>query len=468
MDEKANELETAPIGRLLLKFSLPAMTGTVVTSMYNIVDRIFLGRYVGEQGIAATTTAFPLMLIMMAFGMLIAFGTNSLISIRLGQKEPQEAEKLLGQGLFLFFWFSVIFTVVGLVFLRPLLRLFGTSDDIMPFAVDYLGIVLLGTLSHSISFGVNNFIRGEGNPKTAMKTMLIGGILNIFLDYLFIARMGWGMKGAAWATVLGYSVSAAWVLFYYLSGTSVVKFYRKNFCSRLSSVRTVLVMGSPHFIMNLVASAQMALFNNQLVRYGGDLEIAVMGVIMSFNLIWLMPVIGISQGMQPIVGFNHGADRPERVRRTLLLGIAAVTAIGSLITLLIFLFPEKVFALFVATPDSRMIATGTPVIRIFLALLPFIGFMILTGNYFQFTGRPKISLLLTLSRQVIFLIPCLIILPRFFGLPGVWYAVPISDAGALCGTLFAFVRELKQLANRITRKNPIHDIDRGEKNGPIS
>jgi len=264
--KKTDELESSPISRLLLKFSIPAMIGTVTTSLYNVVDRMFLGHYIGSNGIAATTVAFPLMMIMMAFGMLIGFGTTSQISIKLGEKKFEEAEKLLGQGIFLFIAFSVVLTLFSLHFLKPLLHLFGSTKIIYPFASDYLSIVLIGTLAHEISFGVNSFIRGEGSPKVAMITMLVGGLANIVLDYIFIARFGWGMKGAAWATVIGYSISAIWVTYYYISGKSVVKLKLRNIGFTYQSVKSVVVMGSPHFVMNTIASLQMAIFNNQLAK----------------------------------------------------------------------------------------------------------------------------------------------------------------------------------------------------------
>lgn len=442
---QTRDLETLSVSRLLVRFAVPAMTGTVVTSLYNIVDRMFLGHYVGEAGIAATTVAMPMMMIIMAIGMLIGFGTNSQISIRLGEKNQDEAEKLLGQGLFLFFVTSVALSTLSLVFIDPLLRFFGTTDAIMPFARPYLAIVLIGILPHQLSFGANSFIRGEGNPKTAMATMLIGGILNVILDYLFIARFGWGMQGAAWATVIGYSVSALWVVHYFVGGRSVVKFHFANFIMRLESVKQVLMMGSPHFIMNMIASLQMSLFNNQLAKYGNETSLSVLGVIMSFNMIWIMPVIGISQGLQPIVGYNHGARRPDRVRKALLLAVAAATFLCSVFFILIEAFPEKVFALFTSDLESDFVREGAAAIRLFLLLLPTVGYIVISGNYFQFTGRPKISLALTIVRQVGFLIPALLILPRYFGLNGVWYAMPASDGGALLVTTFFFFKELKSL-----------------------
>lgn len=459
--KQTRDLETLPIGKLLIRYTIPAMTGTVITSLYNVVDRIFLGRYVGDIGIATTTVAMPLMMIVMAIGMLIGFGTNSQISIRLGEKKHEEAEQLLGQGFWMFVFSSIIFTAVSLIFMRPLLVLFGATENVMPYAQTYLSIVVLGTITHQISFGANSFIRGEGNPKTAMATMLIGGILNVILDYIFIARLGWGVAGAAWATVIGYTVSAVWVLHYYLSGRSLVKFRWSNFRIKKEPAKQVLLMGSPHFIMNAISSVQMSLFNNQLARFGGDNAISVMGVIMSFNLIWLMPVIGVSQGLQPIVGYNYGARKFKRVKKALFIAIGLATLMCSFFFVMIQLFPESVFMLFTSDSNSQLIATGAGAIRRFSVLLPFVGGLILISNYFQFTGRPKHSLALTIFRQLIFLIPTLMILPEYLGLNGVWFTMPASDGGALLITIYLLIRELKLLNQQIldeSKPDPHHNV----------
>lgn len=444
--QQTRDLECLPIGRLLLKFTLPAMTGTVVTSLYNVVDRIFLGRYVGELGIAATTIAMPLMMIIMAVGMLIGFGTNSQLSIRLGEKKHEEAEKLLGQGIFLLVTTSIALSAFALLFMDQLLILFGATEKVLPYVRTYMSIVVIGIVTHQISFGANNFIRGEGNPRVAMATMMIGGIINVILDYLFIGVMGWGMAGAAWATVIGYSVSSLWVLHYFLSGKSVLQLRRTNFRIHSEMLRSVLVMGSPSCIMNLIASVQMSLFNNQLAKYGGDTAISVMGVIMSFNMLWMMPVIGISQGFQPIVGYNYGARRFDRVKKALLIANVSATVMCILLFLFIEMFPEPVFRLFISDDSSNIVSLGTGAIRRAMLCLPVVGYLIISGNYFQFTGRPKTSLALTLIRQIGLLIPSLLILPRYLGLNGIWYALPASDGGVFFITTFFLIREVKKLS----------------------
>lgn len=443
--EQTKELETLPVSRLLFKFAVPAMTGTFVNSMYNVVDRMFLGHYVGEMGIAATTVVMPMMMIVMAVGMLIAFGSNSQMSIKLGEKNYDEAEKLLGQGWFMFVVTSLLITVFSIWNMDALLTLFGASDQVLPYARTYAIIIMLGNVVHEISFGANNFVRGEGNPRFAMITMIIGGIVNIIMDYIFIVRMGWGMEGAAWATVIGYSCSAFWVLSYYLRGKSVVKLKFSNFKLHSGLVSRVMVMGSPNFIMNMIASVQASIFNNQLLKFGGDVAVSTMGVIMSFNFFWLMFVIGMSQGMQPVVGYNYGAQKFDRVKRALYGSFAAVTVMCTVLFIVVQVFPEYIFKLFISNGESSIMKIGPKAIQDVFILLPIIGYLVICANYFQFTGRPMVSLALTLLRQVVFLIPSLLILPKYIGILGVWYSLPLADVGALIFTLYFYIKELKVL-----------------------
>jgi putative MATE family efflux protein len=456
---QTKDLEFMPIGKLLLRFSIPAITGTLVNAMYNVVDRIFLGRYVGELGIAATTVTMPMMMIIMAVGMLIGFGTNSQISIRLGEKRQEEAERLLGQGWFLFVVTSLVLTVLTIWKMDELLVLFGVSEQILPYARAYATIVMIGNLPHEISFGANSFIRGEGNPRFAMITMIIGGVINVILDYIFIVLMGWGMEGAAWATVIGYSISALWVFSYYYRGRSVVKLRLQHFKLHPNLIYGVLMMGSSNFIMNLVASVQASIFNNQLLKFGGDTAVSTMGVIMSFNFFWMMPVIGMSQGMQPVIGYNYGAKKFDRVKRALYISFAAVTIMCTALFILVQIYPECVFKLFIGDSESHIMTMGPKAIQDVLIVLPIVGYLIICSNYFQYTGRPMVSLSLTLLRQVGFLIPALLILPRYIGILGVWYALPLSDIGTIFITVYLYIKELAvmrvQIADQRLRENEL-------------
>lgn len=443
-DRQTAQLGQDRIGRLLIKFSVPATIGTLINSLYNVIDRIFIGQGIGADGLAAAMIAFPLMMMVMAFGMLIAFGSNAMISIRLGEKKKDEAEKILGQALFLFFVFSALFTTLGLFFLTPLLKLFGASENVLPLARDYAGIIIIGTISHEISFGVNNFIRGEGNPRIAMLTMVIGAGLNIILDPIFIFALHMGIKGAAFATIIAQTVSAVWVLYYYVNGPSVLKIRKRYLNFNLALARRVVIIGSPPFVMNIVNVFILAFVNNALKQYGGDLAIAVMGVIFTIYTLNFMPVIGLSQGAQPIIGYNFGAKNFARVKHTFTLSAKIVSYFCLVATALIMLFPKYTFMPF-SRENVELILLGRHAIRITLAMFPFIGLMVITSNYFQATERPQISLFLSMLRQILILIPCVLILPRFIGLDGIWLSYPVSAVSAFILTLFFYLREIKKL-----------------------
>ena len=441
---QTRQLGEDSIGKLLFKFSLPATVGTFVNSLYNVVDRIFIGQGVGPDGLAAAMIAFPIMMMVMAVGMLIGFGSNTLISIKLGERDSKSAEQLLGQALFLFAAFSVIFTALGLIYLVPLLKLFGASEAVLPLAKEYTSIILIGVLFHMISFGANNFIRGEGNPRVAMITMIIGAGANIILDPIFIFGLHMGMRGAALATIIAQALSALWVVYYYFSGKSVLKVRRHFVKLDKKLTKRVIVVGSPLFVMNFANVFVFAFVNNALKTYGGDIAIAAMGVIFTIYTINFMPIIGISQGVQPIIGYNHGAKNYARVKSALLTAIKIVTVFGIVATLLVMLFPKFTFMPF-SRGDSDLIPLGTHAIRIIMTIFPFVGFMVLCSNYFQATARPQISLFLSMLRQLIILIPCVLILPRFIGLDGIWFSFPISAIVAFATTLIFFSREMFKL-----------------------
>lgn len=450
-DKQTKELETLPVSKLMLRFTIPALTGLFINTMYNMVDRVFLGHYVGEEALAATTIVMPLMMICMAVSMLIAFGTNSQISIKLGEKKVEEAEKLLGQGWFLFVVTSIIFTILSLIFMDPLLRLFGASENILPLARTYATIIIIGSLTHEISFGANSFIRGEGNPKVAMNTMIIGGLTNLVLDYFFVAVFGWGIAGAALATVIGFTLSAIWVFNYYRSGKSLLKLKRKHFKIHPGLLPHVLIMGSPNFLMQITGSIQSTLLNNQLLKYGGDTAISVMGIISSFFFLLFMPIIGMSQGMQPVVGYNFGAKQFTRVRSSLFISYTVSTIICTILFFIVQQWPELMFKVFIGNAESEIFLIGPKAIKDTNIFLPAFGFIILTIHYFQFTGRPILSLSLTLIRQLGFLIPFAIIFPKYLGLTGVWYALSTSDFCGLILTIIFYIKESKQLITLIEK-----------------
>ncbi|HHV38319.1 MAG TPA: MATE family efflux transporter [Tepidimicrobium sp.] len=450
------------VGKLLIRFSIPAIVGMMVNALYNIVDRIFIGKDMGSIGIGAIFVGSPVALILMAFGMLIGIGGNSLSSIRLGQNRKDEAESILGNAFTLLVIISLILTISGLIFIEPLLRLFGASKDILPHSVAYLSIILIGSPFQSVGFGLNNFIRGEGNPKIAMNTMLIGAILNIILDYIFIFKFNMGIKGAAWATIISQAVSAAWVINYFSGNRSMLKLRKKNLALKTDIVKDILSIGFAPFSMQLAASMVTAILNNTLSTYGGDVAISSMGVIHSITMLILMPVFGINQGAQPIIGFNYGAQQYDRVTDALKKAIIAATSVVGLGFILTQTMPAQLFKLFLNEGDDivNILEVGTRGLRIYLALLPIVGFQIVSSNYFQATGKPRQAALLSLSRQVLVLIPALIILPRFFELTGVWAAGPVSDLVASTLTAIFLVGDFKNLKeerrmikNRVVEEN---------------
>lgn len=444
---RAEELGTGKIGSLLSKFSLPAIVGMVVNSLYNVADRAFVGKGVGSLAIAGITVSFPVMLVLMGFGMLIGLGANSLISIRLGEKKKAEAEQILGNSIVLLIIVSVFLTASGLIFLKPLLDLFGASSSVLPFASSYLKIILIGSIFQHIGFGMNNFIRGEGNPKVAMFTMLIGGILNIILDPLFIFVFKWGIEGAAAATVISQMVSAIWVLSYYFSGKSLLKIHFKNFKLNWNVAKSIFVLGSAPFSMQIAASMVNTLLNKQLSYHGGDLALSAMGIVFSIGMLFLMPIFGINQGAQPIIGYNYGARQFNRVKKTHLLSSVAATVITTTGFFAAVFLPEVIIGFF-NSGDNDLIELGSHAMRIFLSMFPIVGFQIVTSNYFQAVGKPHQAMLLSLSRQVLLLIPFLFVLPGIWGLNGVFASGPAADFGAslLAGTLFYF--EMKSLQRK--------------------
>lgn len=446
--DQSKQLGEEKVSELLLKFSIPAIVGMLVNALYNVVDRIFIGNSdVGTLGIAGITIGLPIMLVIMAFGMLIGIGANSLISIRLGEQKKQEAELILGNAVTLLVGIALVISIAGLIFIEPLLRVFGASEAVLPYAKEYLTIILMGTAIQTLGFGMNNFIRAEGNPKIAMFTMLIGAIMNTVLDPIFIFIFGWGIKGAAIATVLSQVASTAWVLHHFLSGGSTLKLHVKNLKLHSPIVGRIIALGMAPFLMQLAASVLNAIMNKSLNIYGGDIAVSGMGVVNSITMLILMPVFGINQGAQPIIGYNYGAHKFDRVKSALKMAILAATAITCIGFFLTRLFPSQLVGMFNRT-DEELLDFGIGAIRMFLIFLPIIGFQIVSANYFQAVGKPRHAAFLSLSRQVLILIPALLILPRFFGLDGLLMAGPAADLTSSIITGIFLANELKHLDAR--------------------
>lgn len=441
--DRSKQLGEERVSVLLWKFSLPAVVGMLVNALYNIVDRIFVGNGVGILAISATTVAFPISTIIMAFGMLIGIGAAATVSIRLGQGKKDEAEHILGNALILVIIVSLLVTLFGLLFLEPLLKIFGASAEVMPMAKQFISIILIGAVLQNIGFGLNNLIRSQGDPKTAMITMLIGAILNTIFNPIFIFGLKIGIRGSALATIVSQSVCSIWVLTYFIRGKGLLKLKSRYLKPQLHIVRQIFSIGMSPFLMQLAASVITIVLNNSLAAFGGDNAIAAMGIINSIAMLILMPVFGINQGVQPIIGYNYGANNFQRVKKALKLAIIAATVITTTGFICVELMPKIIISLF--NRSEELLVLGSKGIRIYLMMLPIIGFQVVSSNYFQAIGKAKVSIFLSLSRQVILLLPLLLILPHLFDLNGVWSAGPASDFIASLLTGLLLLRELKTL-----------------------
>lgn len=441
--ERSKALGEEKITALLWKFSLPAITGMVVNALYNVVDSIFVGHGVGEVGLAAVTIAFPIMIILMAFGMLVGVGASAVVSLRLGEHKKEEAEKILGNALSLAVILSVALTTGLLLFLDPILISLGAEEKVLPYAREFTKIILLGSIFMYIGFGLNSIVRAEGNPKIAMATILISAGLNIVLNPLFIFTFHLGIGGSALATVISQSVSAIWIVAYFLSKKSVLALHYRNLALNKDIVKSIFKIGMSPFLMQIAASVVTVLFNFSLLKYGGELAVASIGVINRIAMLMLMPIFGLSQGLQPIIGYNYGAKNYERVKKALKLAIYAASIFSILGFLLTQIFDEQIIRLFNDNPE--LIIIGAHGMRIQLCMLPVIGFQIIGANYFQAVGKAGYAIILSLSRQVIILIPLILLLPGMLGLNGAWLASPIADFIAALLTGIFLVKEIRKL-----------------------
>lgn len=443
--DRQKRLGEENISSLLMKFSIPAIVGMLVNALYNIVDRVFIGHIpvIGKLAITGVGITMPIMTIIMAFAMLVGIGAAAVISIKLGQGKTKEAEEILGNAFVLLIIFSVAITIVGLIFIDEILIAFGASPDTIVYAKEFIIVIFIGSVFSMIGFGLNNSIRSEGNPKVAMITMLIGAIVNTILEPIFIFVLGLGVMGAAIATVIAQAISTVWILRYFTKGNSLLKLKIENMKLKSNHIKSIFAVGMSPFAMQLAASVIQVISNNSLKVYGGDIAIGAMTVITSVAMIFLMPVFGFNQGSQPLIGYNYGAKKYKRVKETVKYGVLAATVVVVIGFIVIQVFPETIIKIF--NSDEELINIGTKGMRIFLFMMPVIGFQIISTNFFQSIGKAKISMFLSLLRQVIILIPMLLILPKFLGLTGVWIAGPISDGLASLITVFFVAKEFKNL-----------------------
>ncbi len=435
------ELGEAKVGPLLLRYSLPAIVGMTASSLYNIVDRIFIGQAVGPYAIAGLALTLPIMNLAIALGAMVGAGASALVSIRLGEGRAGEAEHILGNTVALNILLGTVFSAAMFYYLDPILRLFGASHETLPYARSFMQVILVANPLVHTYMGLNNIMRSSGHPRKAMVTTLSTVAVNLALAPVFIFWFHWGIRGAALATVASQIAGSAIVFAHFLRRDASLRLRRD--CIRIDAVivRDIFAIGMSSFFVQAGASLVAVIMNRQLVHHGGDFAVGAFGIVNSILMLAVMVVLGIAQGMQPIAGFNYGARRYGRVMRVLRHAIVGATLVTFSAFLVAELLPGLVASAF--TRDLELRSLATQALRIVFLAFPLVGFQVATSNFFQSIGRAKLSILLTLSRQVGFLIPFLIALPPLFGLNGVWMALPASDAGAtvLAWVIFRYERK---------------------------
>ncbi len=442
MNTERHLLGTERVGRLLLRLSLPSVIGMLVMASYNIADSIFIGRGVGPIGLASVAICFPIQFLGGALAIMAGIGGASIVSRSLGAGDVERAQRAFGATVAFALSVGILVSTVAFAFLPSILRIFGATEAILPHAEDYLSVILFGVPFQMFAMAGNHMARSEGRARIAMTTMLISALLNIILDPLFIFGFGWGIKGAAVATVISQLVMFVWIFGYFYSGRSSLRFIRKNLFPKLALIREIAAIGSSEFIRMAAGSLSMVLINAALIRWGGELHVAVYGVINRGLSFFFMPMMGVAQGFQPILGYNYGAGRLDRARRSIRLAMITATALSLVGFLTSQLFPTEIFGIF--TTDAELISEGTRAMRIITSMFFVIGFQIVGSAMFQALGKARPAFILSLSRQVLLLIPFVLTLPPLLGsTDGIWLAFPLADALSCLVTFFFFRRELR-------------------------
>ncbi len=429
-DNRTKELGTKPIGELLVKYAVPAVVAMTASSLYNMVDRIFIGHIpeVGTLSLGGLAVTFPIMNLSAAFGAMVGVGSSTLISIKLGQKDYGTAERVLGNLVSLNIIIGILVGVLGLIFIDPLLLFFGASENTLQYAHDYMFIILLGNVVTHLYFGLNSALRSTGHPHVAMSATIATVIINAILDPFFIFSLQLGIKGAAYATVLSQVAALIYVVAVLSNKKDLIHLHSGIYGLRKRIVKNILAIGLSPFAMQLCACLVVILINKGLTKHGGDVAIAAYGIVNSITFLSIMVVLGICQGMQPIAGFNFGAQLPKRVNEVLKKAIILATIIMTLNFVLCVFFPQYLVAIF--TDDSILLPLAVRGMRIVCILSPIVGFQIVTGNFFQSIGMAKRSIFMSVSRQLVFLVPFLLIFPEIWGTDGVWMSITAADGVA--------------------------------------
>lgn len=439
---KTEELGKAPIGKLLMKYSAPAVVAMIVNAIYNVVDRMFIGHYVGENALAALTIIFPIMMLIFALAGLIGAGAAAQISVRLGEKNMEGANKTFGNALTLSIGFVIIVFIFGQLYKVQLLEFFGGTKETMDFALPYLAIILSGFFFQIIAFFISATLRTEGQPLLSMLAMMSAAVSNIILDYIFIVKFNWGVEGAAYATIIGQFIGFVILLQYYLRGKSIFKIKKSDWIISPAILKSIIVIGFPSFISTVGVSVAMTFMNISLGIYGGTAAIAALGVINSLYTLFIMPLMGIQQGMQPIVGYNYGAKIIKRSNQALKYSLVASIIFSTTIFAILQLYPSLFVGYFIKA-DSSAIETTIEGLKIFILMLPLLSINLLGISYLQSTEQGKVAMVLSLLRQFILLVPLLLLLPKFYGLTGVWMATPIADGTAILITGIVLLKNIK-------------------------
>lgn len=444
-----NELGTAPVHRLLFKYAMPAIIAMTASSLYNIVDSIYIGHGCGALALGALTVATPFMDICAAFGSLVGVGASSLLAIYLGERDYDKANKVLGNVIVLNIILSTIVMVAGLIWLDPILMAFGASEQTLHYAHQYMEIILCGNIITHIYYGLNSMLRSAGHPRFSMVATIVAVVVNIVLDPIFIFGLDMGVRGAALATVISQIIAVVWQVTKFFNKDELVRFHRGIWLLDTGITKRALAIGMSPFLYNIAHCVVVIIINNQLKRYGGDMAIASYGVINRLTFVFAMIIMGLNQGMQPLVGFNYGAKQYRRVLRTFFLTCMYATGVMAVVFLLGECIPKQVTQIF--THDPILIAQTITPMRIICCTMLIIGFQMVAGNFFTSIGMAGKSIFLSMTRQVLYLIPLLLLIPLLFDDPvlGVWWAIPISDTLAAITAGIMIWLEIKRFRQMI-------------------
>ncbi len=442
------ELGTRPVGRLLFQYAMPAIVAMTASSLYNIIDRAFIGHDVGPMGISGLAITFPFMNLSGAFGAAVGIGASTTISVKLGQKDYQTAEELLGNTVTLNLIVGFVFSIVCLVFLDPILRFFGASSQTLPYARSFMQVILAGNIVTHMYFGLNAVLRAASKPQQAMYATIFTVAMNIVLDVVFIRWWHWGIRGAALATVISQSMALIYQLKLFMNKHELLHLKRGIYRLKGNLVKNIVGIGISPFLMNVCACVVVIFMNNQFVRYGGDWAVGSYGIANAIGTMFLMFIMGLNQGMQPIAGYNYGSLQTDRLQRVLNLALVSAVCIMTVGWLIAMIFPHYCARIF--TDNETLVNMSARAIRIDMFFFPFVGFQMVITNFFQCIGKVKISIFLSLSRQLLFLLPLLYVLPMFYDIDGVWYSLPSSDlvASIIAGVMMViFMRKFKKQTN---------------------